>query len=289
MHKIINNLTLIADAAEYFDRSTSAAWRIRASLTNMAVWQANSVLYAQNQLDHNDNQDSQRVFQEQVKLSTIRCFLNDASTSSFVLDLTESAVRRTLGLDRNTDPHQDAVRIARQKCLAQRNAAKFKEYYQRALEAAEERHAQREQNAAEITNMLSDQGWHLRGTFIDGQGQQIMYDGFVEDETLYDEATLDQEMDRFAETVAAMCESMWDECDRQYGAAITTARVNRLGAFKKAIEKMMDVVGVDKKALAKRKVALEAMVEDEIGKVNAEVAEFEQELNAAQKAVTTDE
>ena len=91
MNTIINNLSLIADAAEYFDRATSAAWRIRAALTNMAVWAANSYVYLE------ENQpDSERLHRDRIKLSTIRTWIRDCNASSFVLDLTPGNVRKTL-------------------------------------------------------------------------------------------------------------------------------------------------------------------------------------------------
>ena len=139
MNPIINSLSLIADAAEYLDRSTSAAWRIRAALTNMAVWAANSYVWLE------ENQpDSERLHRDRIKLSTIRCWLRDCNTSSFALDLTPGNVRKTLGLERITDPHEDACRIARTKCMQTRSAANFAKYYTSALELAEARKQQRE-------------------------------------------------------------------------------------------------------------------------------------------------
>ena len=46
MNKTVTNLSLIADTAEYLDRATSAAWRIRSSLQGMAVWSANAFISA---------------------------------------------------------------------------------------------------------------------------------------------------------------------------------------------------------------------------------------------------
>ena len=46
MNKLIQNLAQIADAAEYFDKKTGAAWKIRSALTNMVVWACNAHLYA---------------------------------------------------------------------------------------------------------------------------------------------------------------------------------------------------------------------------------------------------
>lgn len=256
MNNIINSLSLIADAAEYFDRATSAAWRIRAALTNMAVWQANDTLYAL-------NNESENLHTARIKLSTMRCWLRDCNASSFVLDLTPGAVRRTLGLDRITDPHEDACRIARTKCMQTRSAANFKKYYDAAVQAAVARRDERERNVEEIANLLSDTGWVLEGQVFDSRGYDTIYDKptYVADEELADEDMLIDQMDKFCETLGNALESMWNECERQLSSAIITNKISRLSGYKVAIEQMMEIAGVDKTALAKRQVALEAQIE----------------------------
>lgn len=257
MNTIINHLSLIADAAEYFDRSTSAAWRIRAALTNMAVWSANGLVW----LEDNDA-DSERMHATRIKISTIRTWLRDSNSSSFTLDLTPSNVRKTLGLEREVDVHEDACRIAREKCMRTRSAASFQKYYQSALELAEARRQQRERNVERIANMLSDHGWTLEGQVWDSRGYDTLYDSptFVTDEDLADEDLMETEIDKLTDVLANALESMYVECDNQLGSAIMTAKINKLSAFKTAIEQMMSIVGVDKSALAKRQLALEAQL-----------------------------
>ena len=127
MNKIVNNLAQIADAAEYFDRKTGAAWKIRGALTNMLVWSANGLLYA------NQTNDPERIFKARTELATLRIWARDANTSSFVLDLTPSNVRRTLGLERQVDVHEEAVRMARMKCIQIRSTSRFQQFYKDAV------------------------------------------------------------------------------------------------------------------------------------------------------------
>lgn len=261
MNQVIVNLPLCFDALEYMDRQLGGAWRVRSALTNMAVWAANSVIYASGQ------DDGQRAFTEKVKLSTIRHLLRDVESSGIQLDLTSTAVRKTLGIDRS-DPHADAVRIARQKCLAARSPARFKEHYATALAVAQERMATREGNVEEIASMLSDNGWALDGYFFDSNGVETCYENeFVEDTALYDESLIDDVLDRFSETLANVLETAMMEIERRYGAAITTKSITVLTAHKQAIERMMDIVGIDKVKLAERNAKLEALVAEQVDAV----------------------
>ena len=266
MNPIINSLSLIADAAEYLDRSTSAAWRIRAALTNMAVWSANGLVYLE------ENQpDSERLHRDRIKLSTIRCWLRDCNASSFALDLTPGNVRKTLGLERITDPHEDACRIARTKCVQTRSAANFAKYYTSALELAEARKQQREHSVERIANILSDHGWTLEGQVFDARGYDTLYktptrvsdETFVSDEDLMDEDLMEAEIDKLTDVLANALEAMYVEVDNQLAGAIVTAKINRLAGYKVAIEQMMGIVGVDKAVLARRQVQLEQQLEAE--------------------------
>lgn len=286
MNQIINSLSLIAAAAEYFDRSTSAAWRIRSALTNMAVWAANGLVYIE------DNQpDSERLHRERIKLSTIRTWLRDCNASSFTLDLTPSNVRKTLGLERITDPHEDACRIARTKCMQVRSAANFKKFYDAALELAEARKQQLERSVERIANMLSDHGWTLEGQVFDSRGYDTIYESptFVADEDLVDEDLMEAEMDKLTDVLANALEALYVECENQLNAAITTAKINRIAAYKVAIEQMMGVVGVDKAVLAKRQVQLEQqlveerrLLDERAGNLNAQIEAQMAELVAPQ-------
>lgn len=282
MNPIINSLSLIADAAEYLDRSTSAAWRIRAALTNMAVWSANGYVWLE------ENQpDSERLHRDRIKLSTIRCWLRDCNTSSFVLDLTPGNVRKTLGLERITDPHEDACRIARTKCMQTRSAANFAKYYQSALELAEARKQQRERSVERIANILSDHGWTLEGQVFDARGYDTLYESptFVSDEDLADEDLMETEIDKLTDVLANALEAMYVEVDNQLAAAIVTAKINRLAGYKVAIEQMMQVVGVDKAVLAKRQVQLEAQLEAERKLLDSKAKTLDEQIEAQMAAM----
>ncbi len=282
MNPIINSLSLIADAAEYLDRSTSAAWRIRATLTNMAVWAANSYVWLE------ENQpDSERMHRDRIKLSTIRCWLRDCNTSAFALDLTPGNVRKTLGLERITDLHEDACRIARAKCMQTRSAANFQKYYQSALELAEARKQQRERAVERIANILSDHGWTLEGQVFDARGYDTIYETptFVSDEDLADEDLMETEIDKLSDTLANALEAMYVEVDNQLAAAIVTAKINRLAGYKVAIEQMMEVVGVDKAVLARRQVQLEQQLEAERKLLDGKAKTLDEQIEAQMAAM----
>lgn len=286
MNPIINNLSLIADAAEYLDRSTSAAWRIRAALTNMAVWTANGYVYLE------ENQpDSERLMRDRIKLSTIRCWLRDCNTSSFVLDLTPGNVRKTLGLERITDPHEDACRIARTKCMQTRSAANFAKYYQSALELAEARKQQREHSVERIANILSDHGWTLEGQVFDARGYDTLYESptFVCDEYLADEDLMEVEIDKLTDVLANALEAMYVEVDNQLAGAIVTAKINRLAGYKVAIEQMMGIVGVDKAVLARRQVQLEQQLEAERKLLDSKAQTLDEQIEAQMAAMQAPE
>ena len=286
MNHLINNLSLIADAAEYLDRSTSAAWRIRAALINMAVWSANSYVWLE------ENQpDSERMHRDRIKLSTIRTWLRDCNTSAFALDLTPGNVRKTLGLERITDPHEDACRIARAKCMQTRSAANFQKYYQSALELAEARKQQRERAVERIANILSDHGWTLEGQVFDARGYDTIYESptFVSDEDLVDEDLMETEIDKLSDTLANALEAMYVEVDNQLAAAIVTAKINRLAGYKVAIEQMMQVVGVDKAVLARRQVQLEAQLEAERKLLDGKAKTLDEQIEAQMAAMQAPE
>lgn len=260
MNKTITNLSMIADAAEYFDRKTGGAWKIRGSLTNMLVWSANSLIYSM------ETNDAERIFNSRVELATLRCWMRDSNSSSFVLDLTPSAVKRTLGLERQVDVHEDATRIARNKCILARSAARFNEYYKSAVAAAEEQKRVRESRVELIANMLSDNGFALSD---DDKDCMATFHGFdrrelhesIEDEALYDDEAVERQRDTLNEVVGNALESMYEVCDYELIAAITTEKVNRLTGYKKSIECMLDVVGVDHKKMGMRRAKLEAAID----------------------------
>lgn len=257
MNSIITNLTLIADAAEYFDRSTSAAWKIRNAITNALVWQANRVIYMQGQ------DDNQRLHIEQIKLATMREWMRDCNSSSFVLDLTQRAIAKTLGLDRNTSPHDEAVRVARGKCQRALSASRFQEWYKDALHALEGQRRQREENVSRIEDLLQGDGFELDGQLFDAHGVDLCYeDDFISDKQLYDDDAVAETIDRLAETLGNALESMYNECDRQLSGAITTSKIDRLTGYMRGIECMMSIVGVDKTKMAQRQVRLEALINE---------------------------
>jgi len=277
MNKIVNNLAQIAQAAEYFDKKTSAAWRIRSCITNMLVWSANSYLRAKHSMD------AEQMCRAAVKLATLRIWMRDCNESSFVLDLTPASVRKTLGLERVVDIHEEACREARFKCIQTRSAMNFKKFYDAAISAYTERMRQREENVENIANLLSDNTVEVTHEMSD-YFKAFMHDhiapGDVEDQQLYDDAAVEQEADTLAECVANALEAMYDTCEGQLAAAITTDKVQRLTGYHHGIMQMMQVAGVDTKRLAQRRVALEAQIAAMAQSAKAAVANIDADIEA---------
>ena len=282
MNNIIINLSLVSDAAEYFDRQTSAAWRIRSTLVSMGVWAANSLLRSREQ----GNLESE--VRDTIRLATLRTWLRDSNESSFVLDLTESSVRGAMGLDRQLDEHAEASRIARQKCQAQRSARLFTEHYRRAREALAEQTAQREARVLEISCLLSDTSFNLSAEvadYLESFTDVGATNGEVFDSSLYDDNSVEREADRLAETLGNLLESMLLECDRQLGSSIIANKVSRLTGYRQGIVAMMKVVGVDEKLLAQRQAKLEEAMRVAVAQIETEHASLDDAIAAQMAAI----
>lgn len=271
MNKIVNNLAQIADAAEYFDRKTGAAWKIRGALTNMAVWACNSYLYAIKA----DN--IERIARSMVEVSTLRSWVHDSNCNAFTLDLTPSAVARTLGLERVVDVHEEACRSARQKCIQTRSALHFKKYYDAAIAAFEEQRRARQENVDRIAALLSDADWPLSGPLVDHfatfMGMKFVSE--ASDLDLYDDQAVERQADQLAETVGNALEAMYDVCEAELAAAITADKVQRLTSYHRAINNMLVITGVDMKKLGERRAKLEAAIEAQIATASQSVQDID--------------
>lgn len=275
MNKIVNNLAQIADAAEYFDRKTGAAWKIRSALTNMVVWACNSYLYAIK------TDSAERICKSMVEVATLRYWVHDSSCSAFVLDLKPSSVRKTLGLERVVDVHEEAVRSARQKCLQTRSALNFKKYYDAAVSAHDEQRKSREQAVEAIAELISDNDFsvsHDVASHFETFMNMSVVGTTISDADLYDDAAVERQADQLAEVVGNTLEAMYDVCDAELAAAITQDKVQRLSGYSRAISNMLTITGVDMKKLAKRRVELEALIDAQINGVNNTVAEIDKQI-----------
>ena len=277
MNKIVNNLAQIADAAEYFDRKTGAAWKIRSSLTNMIVWACNAHLYARK------SDSVERMVSTMVVVSTLRTWVHDSSCNAFdlVLDLTPAAVRKTLGLERVVDVHEEAVRSARQKCIQTRSAMNFKKYYDAAITAFDEQRRTREEAVETIAELISDNEWALSHDVADYLetflGTKVV-GTTISDADLYDDGAVERQSDQLAETLGNALEAMYDVCDVELGAAITAEKINRLTGYHKAITNMMTIVGVDTSKLAMRRAKLEQLIEQQISLAEQSVKDIDESI-----------
>ena len=284
MNKLIQNLAQISDAAEYFDKKTGAAWKIRSALTNMVVWAANSHLYAQR------SGNAERITRSMVELATLRNWAQDSTCNAFVLDLTPSAVRRTLGLERQVDVHEEAVRTARQKCRQVRSALHFQKYYDAAVNAFDEQRRNREEAVESICNLLADNDFvvdsEVASHFETFMNLSIVGDT-VSDRDLYDDGSVERQSDQLAEVVGNALEAMYDVCEAELSAAITESKISRLMGYHKAINNMLVITGVDMTKLAARRVKLEALIDAQAEKMNTSVADIDAQIDAQLAAPTS--
>jgi len=262
---VITNITLIADAAEYFDRKIGSAWKIRAAMTNSLVWAANRLI----NMEKNKNTEPDQLVDARVTLATLRVWAKDMNTTSLSLDLLHGSIRSTLGLDREVDPHEEACRVARDKCQRARSAVRFTEFYNAAREALDEQRRQREEAVESIAWLLSQNGFYAIH-LVKTDGLVVnSHDEFILDEEIYDENMVDYQFDQLSERIANVLESMHVQCDAELSAAIVTNKITRLSSFMTAIETMMDIVGVDKSKLARRHVALDKQMDEAERKIKA--------------------
>ena len=271
---VIANITLIADAAEYFDRKIGSAWKIRAAMTNALVWAANRII----NMEKNKNAEPDQLVDVRVTLATLRVWANDMNTTSLTLDLLHGSIRRTLGLERELDPHEEACRVARDKCQRARSAARFTEFYNAAREALDEQRRQREEAVESIAWLLSQDGFSASDLVRTDSLVVTNQDEFVLDEEIYDENMVEYQFDQLSERIANVLESMHVQCDAELSAAIVTNKITRLSSFMTAIETMMDIVGVDKSKLARRQVALEKQMDEAETKIKASMQTVEADI-----------
>lgn len=262
---VIANITIIADAAEYFDRKIGSAWKIRAAMTNALVWAANRVI----NMEKNKNAEPDQLVDVRVTLATLRVWAKDMNTTSLSLDLLHGSIRRTLGLEREVDPHVEACRVARDKCQRARSAVRFTEFYNAAREALDEQRRQREEAVESIAWLLSQDGFSASDLVRTDSLVVTNQDEFVLDEEIYDENMVEYQFDQLSERIANVLESMHVQCDAELSAAIVTHKITRLSSFMTAIETMMDIVGVDKSKLNIRQVALDKQMDEVETKIKA--------------------
>jgi len=276
MNKIINNLAQIADAAEYFDRKTGAAWKIRSSLTNMVVWGCNAHLYALK------SGNAERIARSMTVVATLRTWVHDSNCNSFALDLTPDAIKRTLGLERVVDVHEEAVRSARQKCIQTRSALNFKKFYNAAIAAFEEQRKSRLEAVESIAELISDVSFTLTPSLSDyfETFLNMRLGSEASDADLYDEAAVERQADQLAETLGNALEAMYDVCEVELAASITADKVNRLAGYHRAIMNMLVITGVDIKKLAQRRAKLEQLIDAQIDAVGKSVAAIDAEIEA---------
>jgi len=276
MNEVINNLGQIAAAAEYFDRETGAAWKLRAVITNAVVWAANRVWTLQN----DEQAPREMLCKAMITLATLRCWTRDVDSTALSLDLTPGAVRRTLGLERKIDAHDEACRVARTKCIQRSSAGKFQEFYNDALKALDKQRLTREAAVEAIANLISDAGFAWSGEFTDMRGFDIVLSNgsALDDNDLYDDDSVELQADRLAETVAVVLESMHIECEAKLAAALTTAKINRLSAYAQGIDQMMKIVGIDTAKLARQQVELKRQLDSELQKVEGKIKSVDADI-----------
>lgn len=280
MNVAIENIALISTAAEYFGRATGADWKLRSTLVSMAVWATRSYLTLSQRADA----DLTNVCRAAVVMATIRKWVHTIEADGFSLDLTSDSVRRAMGLHEELNIHAEACSVARNKCIQMRSAAKFLQFYKNATATLEEQRRTNTELVEEIANMLSDTSINWDGEFIDARGvSQVLIDGVLSDDDLYDEDAVETQADRIAEKMAQVLEAMHVECERQFSGALTDSKINKLSAHKTSIERCMNAIGVNTNRLAQQQVALEQQLKAAEAKVNEGAKSVDDEI-AAQMA-----
>lgn len=281
MNVAIENIALISTAAEYFGRVTSADFKLRSTLVSMAVWATRSYLTLSQRADA----DLTNVCRAAVVMATIRKWVHTVERDGFSLDLTPDSVRRALGLHKELDIHAEACSVARNKCIQMRSATRFMEFYKNATATLEEKRRKNTEMVEEIANMLSDTTVAWENEFIDARGvSQVLINGVLSDDDLYDEDAVEPQADRIAETMAQVLEAMHVECERQFSGALTDSKINKLSAYKTAIERCMNAIGVNTNRLAQRQVALEQQLKAAEAKVNEGAKSIDQDIEAQMAA-----
>lgn len=281
MNVAIENIALISTAAEYFGRATGADWKLRSTMVSMAVWATRSYLTLSQRADA----DLTNVCRAAVVMATIRKWAHTVERDGFSLDLTSDSVRRAMGLNRELDIHAEACRVARNKCIQMRSTTRFMEFYKNATATLDEQRRMNTEMVEEIANMLSDTSISWDGEFIDARGvSQVLINGVLSDDDLYDEDTVETQADRIAETMAQVLEAMHVECERQFSGALTDSKINKLSAYKTSIERCMNAIGVNTNRLAQRQVALEQQLKAAEETVNAQVKDVDAEIAAQMEA-----
>ena len=282
MNVAIENIALISTAAEYFGRATGADWKLRSTMVSMAVWATRNYL----SLSQRADADLTNVCHAAVVMATIRHWVHTVEADGFSLDLTSDSVRRAMGLNRELDIHAEACRVARNKCIQMRSAARFMEFYKNATATLEEQRRMNTELVEEIANMLSDTTVAWEGEFIDARGvSHVLAEGEVlSDDDLYDEDAVETQADRIAETMAQVLEAMHVECERQFSGALTDSKINKLSAYKTSIERCMNAIGVNTNRLAQRQVTLEAQLKAAEEKVNEGAKNVDDEIAAQMEA-----
>lgn len=282
MNRHINAIPLFSTSLEYFDKATGGAWRLRSCLTNMVVWAANSHLYAL------QSDDPDRISKSMIQLATLRTWMHEVRNDGFSLDFTSAAVAKTLGLERHVDSHAEASRIARDKCIRSRSATKFVQYYKEALSQLDETRRRRLESVEQITELLAAAGFelteevadHLR-TFYPLVSSKL----YISDADLYDDAAVERQADQLAECLANVLTSAAEVCEAEYGGAITEAKVTKMVGFKNGLRMGMEHVGIDITKLAKRKQALDDLINKQVATLDAEIQTLDEQIAAAQAQV----
>ena len=285
MNKHVNAIPLFSTALEYFDRKTGGAWRLRSCLTSMAVWAGNGHLYAL------QSGDPDRIAKSMITMATLCTWMHEVRNDGFALDFTSAAVAKTLGLDRHVDAHAEASRIARDKCIRSRSATKFVQYYKEAMSQLDETRRRRLESVEQITELLASNGFEITPDVADHLRTfyAIIDNGlYLSDSELYNDAAVERQADQLAECLANVLTSASEVCEAEYSGAITEAKIAKLTGFRNGIRMGMEQVGINLGQLAKRKQALDALIDAQAATLDAEVQTLDEQIAAAQAQVAPD-
>ena len=284
MNNLIINIPLFSSTLEYFDRQTGGAWRLRSCLTNMGVWAANAHLWALT------TDDTQRICTTMQTLATVRMWLHEVVADGFALDLTSTNIRKTLGLDKVLDTHEEAKRLARIKCIKARSPIRFMEWYKETLQQLEEQRKRREESVEQIAELLAGTGfevtedvaYHLQMFHANPHNTN----GYFTDADLYDEAAAERQFDQLSECLAIVLVTANEVCDTEYATAITETKVAKLQGYRQALRMGMEIVGIDTEKLQAKSQALNALLDVQEAKVDNDLRSLDEQIAAAMEQVS---
>jgi len=249
----IESLAFISSAAESTDRDTRAYSKLTWNIRSAIIWAANGFITAV--------ENDREIENSRDRLHTLLT-VGKLFAESIWFEIDEPAVRLHLGLEDDSDVHEQAIKQARQKVLATRSAAKFKEFYDAARDRIEERNRERAARVVEIVDLCNSD-------VPDGE---------------YNEDTIDREIESLEGKIAEVSEAIYHYADMRIAGAFVPATEEKYRSFKEGARMMLGVLGISEDGLLKRQAKLKDQLAQQEAAMRSTDAELEKQM--AEQAAT---